>query len=99
MMAEIADAADFDAGIWRAQAGSSADRNPRHAMVRDLRERHLTAGMTRTEITALLGTPDRREGRRDTYILGPASMGVDFEYLVLDYDGGERLSGSRVTRG
>ncbi len=98
-MADVADAADFDAALWRAQAGSSADSNPRHAMVQDLRERHLAPGMTRSEITTLLGAPDRREANRDIYILGPASMGVDFEYLVLDYDGGDHLSRSRVTRG
>lgn len=88
----------FDSAAWKAQHGSSARDNPRSSMVGDAMER-LRPGMTRAEVVALLGPADIVEGRIETYSLGVGAYGVDYEYLVLEFDAADRLRSHRLVRG
>jgi len=51
----------FDAEVWAASTGNR--HSFRAPMVQDLIDKHLKRGMTREQVTGLLGEPDSRSGR------------------------------------
>lgn len=59
----------FDADKWKAAAPPSnrcaVEGDPRHYMVGDLQDDHLSAGMTRRQVRNLLGKPSKTYERRD----------------------------------
>jgi hypothetical protein len=89
----------FDAETWRAQRGSTDHRNPRHAMLAEVRKRVLRPGMARAEVQAVLGAPERGDARSDRYALGASLYGIDHEYLIIEYDTGGHLAATRIVRG
>ncbi|MFP2906158.1 hypothetical protein ACLESD_14055 [Pyxidicoccus sp. 3LFB2] len=88
----------FDSEQWKAQRGSSADKNPRVGMVVELKQKHLREGMTREDVQKMLGEPDQRRGTSEVYELGVSPVGVSYEYFVIDYDGHGKVMRFRVTR-
>lgn len=78
----------FDRARWAACA--HYPHVERYLMLDDLLARHPLVGMTRDEVTTLLGPfhdePDY-PGWRDCYYLGPErGLGVDFEWLILKFE-------------
>jgi hypothetical protein len=75
----------FDAAGWAAAAAGSDQT--RYRMHKDLLRRHSLVGMTRDEVTALLGPPTRTTYFREwdlVYVMGPEpGFGVDQVWLVL----------------
>lgn len=92
-------AGGFDAELWQAQRGSNERRNPRAGMVGDLLREHLRVGMSRAEVLRLLGEPDYRDRLSDVYELGVSPVGVDDEYLVVDYDDTGRVKHLSIRQG
>jgi hypothetical protein len=85
----------FDAGAWQSE-GSRTD-GVRIRMVDDLLRRHRFGGMTREQVTAIVGEPDKTNYFSDwdmVYWLGPERgfMGIDSEWLVFRLDGEEKVS-------
>ncbi len=88
----------FDAELWQAQRGKDERHNPRGGMVVDLLQTHLRVGMSRTEVRRLLGEPDQRHGSSDVYELGVSPYGIDFEYLLIDYDSAGQVTQLGISR-
>jgi hypothetical protein len=94
----VTTASGFDSDKWKALRGTSEKDNPRARMLRTV-EQQLHAGMTQTEVLALLGEPEAKEGRRFVYDLGMSTFGVDYEYFVIEFDADGKLSRHQITRG
>ena len=93
--AETGRAAPFDAARWRENAGC-ARLNPRWHMVRDVQAR-LLPGMTRAEVTALLGPADEVQPDQLLYYLGYWSGArMDPDYLHVRFDASGRLASTAV---
>lgn len=75
----------FDAQKWKAQRGNPSHNNPRIGMVSGAKKL-LRTGMTQDEVGALLGEPEGKSATRWQYDLGASPYGVDFEYLVIEFD-------------
>ena len=75
----------FDSTTWKSQRGVSAKDNKRITMVPNL-ETRIRAGMSRDEVTQVLGEPDSRnqDTSADRYFLG-LSMGPDQQYYEIRY--------------
>ena len=91
----------FDAVGWR--SGGSRTDAVRIRMVDDLLRRHRFGGMTRGQVTAIVGEPDKTNYFSDwdmVYWLGPERgfMGVDSEWLVFRLDGEKRVSEYEILR-
>ncbi|NQE62169.1 hypothetical protein [Caulobacter sp. RHG1] len=88
---------EFDAQRWR---GADLSTRLRAEMVDSLTRTYSLKGMTRGQITALLGPPTRTDKWRDAemvYVLGPnAGMPIDHDWLLLDVDAADRVTGYRV---
>lgn len=85
----------FDAVAWQSEGGR-ADA-VRIRMVDDLLRRHRFGGMSREQVTAMIGEPDKTNYFSDwdmVYWLGPERgfMGIDSEWLVFRLDGEEKVS-------
>ncbi len=82
----------FDAAGWSAAAWG--DDQTRYRMHKDLLRKHPLVGMTRAEVTTLLGPPTQTGYFREwdiVYVMGPEpGFGVDNAWLVL------RLADDRV---
>ncbi len=91
----------FDSALWSAnpyELRTSVERDRRRAMAPDLIERVLVPGTTRAQAHEWLGAPNRWtvldtrpwfSKEDESWWLGEASVGD--EWLVLDFDGGDRL--------
>ena len=91
----------FDAVAWR--SGGSCTDGVRIRMVDDLLRRHRFGGMTRGQVTAIVGEPDKTNYFSDwdmVYWLGPERgfMGIDSEWLVFRLDGEKRVSEYEIVR-
>ena len=85
----------FDAVAW--QSEGSRTGGVRIRMVDDLLRGHRFGGMTREQVTAIVGEPDKTNYFSDwdmVYWLGPERgfMGIDSEWLVFRLDGEEKVS-------
>ncbi|GLS46832.1 hypothetical protein [Methylobacterium brachythecii] len=97
-LAVASHAGGFDGRAWKAAYGSTERKNPRAAMVEEVKAA-LETGMTREAIIDRLGPPEIEKDGVLTYALGVGGFGVDYSYLVLRLDGGGRLSSVSVSRG
>lgn len=80
----------FDGDIWRNGAPTAEDpHSPRLLMV-DAAIAQLTPGMTRDEIIAILGLPDREDESSMTWELGVRV--IDFDSLVISLDANGRMT-------
>lgn len=92
----------FDSASWKADAHSFTNA-VRIRMVDDLLRRHSFRGMTRDQVTAIVGEPDKTEYFRDwdmVYWLGPERgfISIDSEWLVFRLDGQKKVSDYRIVR-
>lgn len=68
-------------------------------MIDDLFSKFLKVGMPSGAVIALLGNPEARFGeKRWRYELGPSVFGVDFEYLMIEFDAWTRVSKFYIQR-
>lgn len=93
----------FDSSAWRTNDQTNVMWPARLAMVDDLLERHELRGMSREEITALLGPRDDTPYFRDwdvVYWLGPERglFRIDSEWLVLRFGFDGRVQEYQVVR-
>jgi hypothetical protein len=91
----------FAAVAWQSEGGR-ADA-VRIRMVDDLLRRHRFGGMSREQVTAMVGEPDKTNYFSDwdmVYWLGPERgfMGIDSEWLVFRLDGEKRVSEYEIVR-
>ena len=89
----------FDAKVWSEVVAAELRYGlpqPRYAMLGDLRANHLKRGMTRAEVVALLGPPDRPSGVAlvDAYLVGCSVS--DPITLDCEYDAAGRLTGTWI---
>jgi hypothetical protein len=85
------------------QAGQSRTNVTRIQMVDDLLRRHSFNGMTRDQVTAIIGEPDQTEYFKDwdmVYWLGPERgyMSVDSEWLVFRLDDQKKVVEHKIVR-
>jgi hypothetical protein len=91
--------ADFNQAIWRNAPNCGRDgcdaECVRGHMVRDLTSRHLSPGISRSEILALLGNTATRQtnrGKLIEYDLGMCSgFRIDYDVLAILLDDNDRL--------
>lgn len=94
----------FEARLWRTASGDRRE-NPRLRMADDLMKRHLKPGMVREQVRALLGAPDvsskfDEQQNRDCYGIGnDPAVGIDPEWIAIQYDRVGRIVGMRIERG
>jgi hypothetical protein len=89
----------FDSVAW--QSGQSRTNAMRIRMVDDLMRRHIFRGMSRNQITAILGEPDETGYFKEwdmVYWLGPerSFMSVDSEWLVFRLDGQKKVTDYKI---
>ncbi|MCL5745862.1 MAG: hypothetical protein M1541_18375, partial [Acidobacteria bacterium] len=92
----------FDPVAWRADTHSFTNA-VRIRMVDDLLRRHSFRGMTRDQITGIIGEPDKTEYFRDwdmVYWLGPERgfTSIDSEWLVFRLDLQKKVTDYRIVR-
>ena len=76
----------------------------RGCMVDDLLEKHELRGMTRADVVALIGEPERSDIFPEydmVYLLGPERglIGTDFEYLVMRVDKSDHVTSVELRTG
>ncbi len=76
----------FDKEKWASGKGNLTAENPRGEMVSDAEEVGVKVGATRASIRALLGEPDGKGPRGDSWALGFANYSMDPQNFVVDYD-------------
>jgi hypothetical protein len=76
----------FDKEKWATGKGNLTVENPRGKMVSDAEEAGVKVGVTRASIRALLGEPDGKGPRGDSWALGFANYSMDIQNFVVDYD-------------
>lgn len=88
----------FDSALWKAQRGVSDDANRRSVMVEEA-QALLRPGMTRGEVTQLLGEPDGsdKDHSADLYALGYHGFGIDQMSFEVFYQGG-KLVRTKITQ-
>lgn len=89
---------EFDAQRWR-----SADLSTRLRadMVDSLTRTYSLKGMSRGQVTALLGQPTSTDKWRDAeivYVLGPnaGAFPIDHDWFLIDLDAADRVTAYRV---
>lgn len=92
----------FDAEKWRDEEQAYAEPYPRQQMLRSLRKELLKDGMAKDEIVALLGPATDTDKFADhglVYWVGsePSALGVDSQWLLIDFDDEDGLAATSVT--
>ncbi len=91
----------FNAAAWQGEKALTNDVRIR--MVDDLLRLHSFRGMTREQVTAIVGEPDKTESFKEwdlVYWLGPERgwMSIDSEWLVFRLDGQKKVTDYRIVR-
>lgn len=91
----------FDATAWQGEKTMTNDVRIR--MVDDLLRRHNFRGMTREQVTAIVGESDKTEYFKEwdlVYWLGPERgfMSIDSEWLVFRLDSQKKVTDLRIMR-
>ena len=77
----------FDRARWAKGHGDYCGvDNPRPAMITAAEHAGLRSGAPRATVRDLLGAPDTRTTRTDTYWLGAEPMGADCHHMVITND-------------
>ncbi len=89
----------FDAAAW--QGEKTLTNDVRIRMVDDLLRRHSFRGMTREQVTAIVGEPDKTGYFKEwdlVYWLGPERgfMSIDSEWLVFRLDSQKKVTDLRI---
>ncbi len=92
---------EFDSTEWKNT--KNVTNNIRIRMVDDLLRRHHLNGMSREQVTALIGEPDKTEYFKNSdmvYWLGPERgfMNIDSEWLVVRLDSRKKVSEVKIVR-
>ncbi len=75
----------FEQDRWKNWVEIEAELSLRWDMVEDLQENHKLIGMTRSEVTDLLGQPNVDDGTEVSYYLGMARKGINTGHLKLTF--------------
>ena len=91
----------FDSAAWKGEKTLTNDIRIR--MVDDLLRRHSFRGMTRDQVTGIIGEPDKTEYFKNwdlVYWLGPERgfMSIDSEWLVFRLNGQKKVTEFRIVR-
>lgn len=91
----------FDAQAWRSREAAWDDNAAR--MADRLIAQSTLTGMTRNEVVRMLGTPPETAYFKDwdlVYRLGPerGMFAIDSEWLVVRFDGRQRVTDYRIVR-
>lgn len=78
----------FDAKAWKADARHPARRTHQARMLIACRT---LQGMRRAKVRRLLGAPDDWDRHGLSYELGPDALGIDSEFLAVDFRGGHAV--------
>lgn len=102
-VSEVYQRVPFDSAVWKASLNKDDDGKLRLRMVDDLLKRHTLVGMTRTQISDLLGEPPHTNYFSDyqfVYWLGPERgfMSIDSEWLAVRFDNLDRVTDADVVR-
>jgi hypothetical protein len=81
----------FDATLWQTANIEEVD-NPRCLMQHDLEQNHLKLGMTRAQVTTLLGETQSNEKVLNYYLGFCNPFGIDPTALVLEFDDSDNLN-------
>lgn len=92
----------FDPVAWKTDERNFTNA-VRIRMVDDLLRRHTFRGMTRDQVTGIIGEPDKTEYFKDwdmVYWLGPERrfISIDSEWLVFRLDGQKKVTDYRIVR-
>ena len=93
----MSDNSRFDAETWKSGA-NRAKSNPRYEMADAVVKQQIKPGMTREQVVALLGPPDRQQADNYSYLIGAGDLGVDGEGVVVAFDGQGRVTRAFITR-
>lgn len=96
--ADMTLADSFDAAVWKAHRSDNSVDNPRKGMLSAV-EKMLKPGMSRVEITAMLGEPEFTQGNRFVYGFGRPAFGPDMSWFVVEFGADGRLVRHFVERG
>lgn len=88
----------FDRAAWAAERGNRTGESRRGEMVGDLERAGIHPGASRTEVAALLGTPDASNPVRDLWYLGRSATGPSYEALEVAYRPDGRVERVALTR-
>lgn len=91
----------FDSAAWKGEKTLTNDIRIR--MVDDSLRRHSFRGMTRDQVTGIIGEPDKTEHFKNwdlVYWLGPERgfMSIDSEWLVFRLNGQKKVTEFRIVR-
>lgn len=91
----------FEAAVWKGQKTLTNDVRIR--MVDDLLRHHSFRGMTREQLTAIIGEPDKTDYFKNwdlVYWLGPERgfISIDSEWLVFRLDKHKRVAEYTIVR-
>jgi hypothetical protein len=75
----------FDATLWQTSTTDGQD-SPRCLMQRDLEQNHLTLGMSKSEVSTLLGEGETTENGLSYYLGFCNPFGIDGMALGLEFD-------------
>ncbi|UPU34302.1 outer membrane protein assembly factor BamE [Geomonas paludis] len=92
---------EFDSTEWKNP--KNVTYNIRIRMVNDLLRRHHLTGMSREQVIAIIGEPDKTQYFKDwdmVYWLGPERgfLSVDSEWLVMRFNSQKKVSEVKVVR-
>jgi hypothetical protein len=93
----------FDPVAWKTERHRNFTNAVRIRMVDDLLRRHAFRGMTRDQVTGIIGEPDKTEYFKDwdmVYWLGPERgfISIDSEWLVFRLDDQKKVTDYRIVR-
>lgn len=87
---------DFDQKIWADEAGIYKKPYPRQQMLASLKKTALKVGTPKATIVSMLGAATKTDKFAEhglVYVLGPepGAISVDSQWLVIDFDGDQKV--------
>jgi len=90
----------FDSTLWKtANLNSEENMSLRWDMMNDLRKKYDLVGMTKSEITELLGVPEDSTNTEYYYYLGYSKTGINTGSLTITFNNKNIVTNIRVWQG
>lgn len=88
----------FEPAKWHGVTGHQIDTScARGSMAKDIQKRVITPGMSRQEVEALLGQPDKKDLAEYVYFLGLCSgLRIDYDGLHIAFDADNKVRHTRI---